>query len=262
MKDIKKYTGTIVGILFLLCCIFYLPYQVNARLKLQTISFIEIPLKFFSFINNQIKNVFFYPVVLKENNRLREKNAALEEENVRLKEILKENERLNSLLSFKEKSPFKLIPARVIAKDAVSWKKSITIDKGLNDGIYLEMPVITSAGLVGWIKSAGLGSSQVMLITDINSKVAALIQDTRWDGIAEGTSANKCRLKFIETEAEVKTGQVVVTSGLSSIIPKGIMIGTVSGVSEERGQVEKSIGIKPSVDFDRLEEVLCINLSP
>ena len=261
MKGLRESISIGLVALFLLLVIFCLPYQVTTSLKLKIVQLLEYPLKTSFFISNQLKNILFYPTILKENLSLRKEAAVLKNENVQLREILAENERLKSLLSFKRKSSFRLIAARVIAKDTSSWKKSITIDKGLNDGVYLEMPVITPAGLVGWVKGVGSVSAQVMLITDINSKVAALIQKTRLEGIVEGSGGQWCRLKFIEAEAEIDKGQIVVTSGLSSIIPKGLIIGRVEEVIYQKGQIQKMAFIKPAANFDRLEEVLCIDSS-
>jgi rod shape-determining protein MreC len=261
VKGLKRSISIFLIISIFLVVIFYLPQPIAIRLKLEIVHFLEFPLKISFFINNQLKNILFYPTILKENISLRERVDILTNENVQLKEVLKENERLNSLLSFKRKSPFRLVAARVIARDTSNLKASITIDKGLNDGIYLEMPVITPAGLVGWVRGVGSSTAQVMLITDVNSKVAALIQDTRLEGIIEGTGEKLCRLKFLEVEAEVKEGQLVVTSGLSLNFPKGLIIGRVEEVIYKKGQVQKIALVKPAVNFNRLEEVLCIDLN-
>ncbi len=261
MKGLRESISIGLVVLFFLLVIFCLPYQVTTSLKLKIVQFLEYPLKASFFISNQLKNILFYPTILKENLSLRKEASVLKNENVQLREVLEENERLNSLLSFKRKSAFRLIAARVIAKDASSWKKSITIDKGLNDGVYLEMAVITPAGLVGWVRGVGLASAQIMLITDINSRVAALVHKTRLEGIVGGTGGEWCRLKFIEAEAEIDKGQMVITSGLSSIIPKGLIIGNIEEVIYKKGQVQKIVFIKPAVNFNRLEEVLCIDSS-
>lgn len=261
MKQFNRHIKIVlIGVIFL-AAIFFVPLQFSNRLKLEVVRWLEFPLNVSSFISAQIKYVLFYPSVVRENISLRKKADNLETENIRLKELANENERLKTLLYFKQETPFSLIAARVIAKDTSNWKKSVTIDKGLSDGIYLDMPVMTTAGLVGWVKSVGSGSAQVVLITDVNSKVAAIVQDTRYDGLVEGADSEWCRLKFIEADADIKEGQAVITSGFSSICPKGIIIGRIKKIIYEKGEVQKTALIKPAVDFNRLEEVLCITSS-
>lgn len=259
MKQFKRHIKFILIGLIFVSVIFIIPHQLSNRIKLEVVSFLELPLKVSSFVSAQIKNVIFYPYILRENISLRNKVGILETENVRLKECLRENERLRALLFFKPEPSFSLIATRVIAKDTSGYKKSITIDKGLGDGIYLDMPVITTAGLVGWVKSVGRMSAQVMLITDVNSRVAAIVQNTRFEGIVEGTGDACCRLKFVEADADFKEGQLIITSALSSIVPKGFIIGRIKEINYARGEVQKIALIKPGVDFNRLEEVLCVN---
>lgn len=256
--NLKKRLGITLLVLVVL---FYLPQKISVHLKLETLNLFKIPFKITFFIGRQLKNILLYPAIVKENEILRKKTAWLDKDRVHLSEMEHENRRLNALLSFKQQLPFKSIACRVISKDSSNWKKFITLDKGLNDGLYLEMPVAAPEGIVGWVKGISSNTAQVMLITDINSKAAALIQDTRIDGIVEGTGTEYCYLKFLESDAEIEIGQLIITSGLSSIFPKGLIIGKIEKVIYQRGQAEKKALVKPAAAFSRIEEVLCIDLN-
>jgi rod shape-determining protein MreC len=117
--------------------------------------------------------------------------------------------------------------------------------------------VVNRQGVVGRVLTVGSGSSKIQLLIDPNSGVAGLLQRTRGQGMVVGSGDAGCRMEYVSELENVEVGDVVVTSGLDRIYPKGFRIGVVSTV-EEGDQLTKNIGLKPEVDFQRLEEVLVL----
>jgi len=138
--------------------------------------------------------------------------------------------------------------------------------KGLNngrltakkDGIFKDMAVVSSQGLVGRVREVGKTFGKVMLINDVNSKVACLLQRTREQGLLVGTPEGRCKLIYLSLEDDIAKGDTVITSGTGSIYPKGMLIGEVVYVAKERGRLYKYAIVKPYAELSKIEEVLCI----
>lgn len=189
------------------------------------------------------------------------KNEQLSLEIMQLRESQAEVERLRQILQYQNvtNSQYQLEAARVIARAPNNWYKSLTVDKGQKDGIALNMPVITPDGLVGKIINVSSNSAQVLLITDREMAVGAILQQTRENrGIVEGVGDGQLRMINIPYYSQVQDGERVITSGLSQIYPPGIQLGTVSGVQKEANGLVLSAYVVSGVNFDRLEEVLII----
>lgn len=175
-----------------------------------------------------------------------------------LKEESEENKRLRGLLGFRKETSHTLIPARVVARDPSLWHKSLMIDKGTADGVGRGMAVVASEGVVGSVLEAGSAASKVLLLTDRNSRIGGLVQSTREAGVVEGLSGPLCRLTYLPGSSLVKNGDRVVSSGLGGVFPKGLEVGKAVAVREEKYGLYRYAVIKPSVDFNRLEEVFVI----
>lgn len=198
-----------------------------------------------------------------ENDLLRKKISFLEQQLVQFQELQKENYRYRQLLQFAEESDYQLLAAEVIARDPSQWFGTITINRGYLDGVKQEMAVITDRGLVGMISTVSPHSSQVLLITDPRLPVSAMIQRTRDPviaGIVESSPEDAAVLKltYLPMEAKIQPGDVIISSGLGGIFPKGILIGTVKEVVREQPGMVLSALVEPRVNFNRLEEVLII----
>ncbi len=193
-----------------------------------------------------------------ENQRLVKEMEQLQGENLRLRELALENSRRQQLLEFKESSPLKVSAARVVGRDPTNWFKTITINKGEKDGIGVNMGVITPTGVVGRIIRTTPTASQVLLLTDHSSSIAALVQRTRDEGLVEGLESGHARMKYLSMLSEVGVGDTVLTSGLAGIFPKGLLIGQVTEVHKKEDGLFQVAQIKPAVDFTMLEEVLVI----
>lgn len=195
-------------------------------------------------------------------NELTLKNQRLSQENQQLREYKSEAKRLQTLLAFKERNQeqYTLQAARVIARSPNNWFKVITIDQGSQDGITQGMPVINPDGLVGRVSNTSKFTSQVELITDREMAVGAILQNTRETrGIVEGMGdSNTLGMINIPYYSRVKKGERVLSSGLSEFYPKGIQIGTIQAVQREPNGLLLSATVRPSVKFDKLEEVFVI----
>jgi rod shape-determining protein MreC len=192
-----------------------------------------------------------------ENRRLRGELADLRRRNATLVENSLEKERLRTLLKLRANLPHDCISAAALGRQLSRWPTAIIIDKGRADGVRPRQPVVAAGGLVGRVCVVSARTAVVVPLTDRNSAAGALIQRSRYAGILEG-DGGRCRLNYLPLQADVKPGDVVISSGLGAIFPKGLVIGTVEGVSRNDTAAAKSALVRPSVDFLRVEEVLVI----
>jgi rod shape-determining protein MreC len=197
--------------------------------------------------------------IRKQNQELQDQVARLQMEQVRLKQDADQARRLQTLLDFKEKFIAKTVAAQVIATSGTEQSRLITIDKGSNDHIKPDMPVITPDGIVGKVKDVFPLSSQVLLINDHDSGAGVILESSRLQGIVKGTSLGELEINDIMSDEKVETGERVITSGGDRIYPKGYTVGTVIGATPDRDNDPfLVIKIKPAADISRLEEVLVI----
>jgi rod shape-determining protein MreC len=183
--------------------------------------------------------------------------------NLDMTEILAENDRLRAMLDYKKTATqFDFVTAMVVARDPGTWTSVIIVNKGTNDGITKDMPVVTQQGLVGNVVQAYATSAKIQLILDPRSAVGALNQrsESRVAGIVEGsgTNHNAPRLLNLARDADIVPGDTVVTSGFGGIYPKGLAVGEVLDVVNDEGGLLKYAILKPAVDFDKLEEVFIL----
>ena len=203
-------------------------------------------------------NYFYLVDVRRENGRLKQEMDSLKRENSQFKELLAAHERLRSLLQFKEVIQRPVVAAQVIGIDPTGWFKSVIIDKGKNAGLSWDMPVVNASGVVGRIVSVSNNYAKVLLIIDQNSAVDCLTQRSRDRGMVKGTSGQICKMDYMAKSSNAAVGDLVVTSGLGGLFPKGLPVGEISEVKEGEAKLFKEIDVMPSVDFSKLEEVLVI----
>ncbi|MBI5888390.1 MAG: rod shape-determining protein MreC [Deltaproteobacteria bacterium] len=194
-----------------------------------------------------------------ENDALKETVVRLGEENNRLREEILFNARLKEMLPYADAAPFQAAAARITAFSIDGWTRTIVINMGSANGIKKDMAVITPAGIVGRVMETGRGASRVLLSTDPRSNVDIIVQRTRIKGVVEGSGGASLYLKYIRQLEDVHVGDEIVTSGLSGIYPKGLMVGTVAKIEKGADNFFNVIEVKPSVDIGRrLEEVLVV----
>lgn len=180
------------------------------------------------------------------------------QEMAQYKEGFLEGIRLQKLLTLKEKVNYPTVIARVIGRDQTSVIKTILIDKGTSHGLKVDLPVIADRGVVGRIIEASFHVSKILLLIDENSNIDALIQENRVQGILQGAASRGCSLKYISKTETVSPGNVIISSGLAGIFPKGLLIGAVTNVDKTDSGLFQKIDVAPYVDFARLEEVIII----
>ncbi len=189
---------------------------------------------------------------------LETQNEELRARLAELEEARQENERLRELVEFAEERQFVKLGARVIRKPVSSWEGVVVIDRGSQDRVQPGMPVIAAQGLVGQVAEVSLNTASVRLITDQQSGVAALVQSTRAPGIVRGSVSGSLSLDFLDRALLPAVGEVVITSGIGGVYPKGIVIGDIMSVDDRRGEIYPRIVIGSRVPLDRIEEVLVL----
>ncbi len=203
-------------------------------------------------------NYVYLIKVREENERLKREIEKLRIENMRCRTLRKRVQNLTKILSLRPEPKWQMVISQVIGHDPTGWFRTVIIDKGKRDGIRVNMPVISAEGLVGRVISVSSDYSKVLLITDPDSAIDCLDERTRARGILRGKTASTCILSYVEHFQDIRPGDIIVTSGLSGIFPKGIPVGKVREVKQLPGALFKDVKVTPFVDFSRLEEVLVI----
>ena len=226
---------------------------------------LEVAAPFEDAINISLKSLldawkrYLFLVGLEEENRqLRREKALLSEQLNRYREGYLEAIRLQKLLALKSGFPYRTVAARVIDSNRTSLFKTLLINKGTADGLRVGLAVLSDQGAVGRIIETSWHASRVLLMIDENSNIDALIQRSRAQGILQGAGAAGGNLKYISRTEEVLPGDVVLSSGLAGVFPKGMLLGVVTGVSRKEGGLFQKIDVAPAVDFGKLEEVMAV----
>lgn len=197
--------------------------------------------------------------VKQENRALRFEVARLRQEVVRYREALIENEQLRGLLKIREKAGGTSLVASVVGMDINPWLSTVTVDKGRADGVRGDMVVLAAEGVAGRVVKAGLHFSRIMLISDYNSAVAAMIQRNRNRGILRGNGEGMCALEYVDRGLDIEVGDEVITSGTDMIFPKGLVLGRVVSVKNAgEASLFQAIAVEPEVDLQGLEQVIII----
>ena len=192
---------------------------------------------------------------------------ALTVENVRLREYEAEVQQLHTMLNFVSDYPISAyLGAEVISREAEvvgvepnPYLRYVTINVGSLQGVEIGMPVVSSgAGLVGRISQVGPRMSEVQLLTDTDSAIAALLQTSRVTGLVVGQPDSTLQMEYIPQEEQIDVGDIVLTSGLGGVLPKGLVIGQVTEVLQMDYALFQSAAVRPAIDFSRLELVLVI----
>ena len=233
------------------------------RIVLTLFSFpLSITNKGINAVSSTWSNYFFLVGVHDANLALKKRIDALSIDNQLLQEQADENKRLRDLLVFRKKFEHTMLPAEIIGRDPSGWFKTILVDKGSSDGIYKDAGVITPDGVVGRVIEVGLNSAKVLLLSDVNSYVDAIVKRTRAHGIVMGRGENMCTLAYMLKTEDVALADVIISSGINTSYPRGIIIGTVTKINRDRSGFFQSIEVQPSVDFSKLQEVLIVLRGP
>jgi rod shape-determining protein MreC len=238
----------VVALLFVL-----LPFFRNPVLDV-----LRFPLIISKVIQAEIKGLIFYHRNFIQNERLKSENDLLKNKLANTHEIYLENARLKNLLSFKQKTPYKVISARVIGRDPSNWASVIIIDKGRKQGVKRGFVSVTFLGLAGRVVEASDSTSKILLINDPNLSVSAMVRRSRQEGLVVGSLGGSLIMKYLPKECDINVTDEIITSGLTQNYPKGLLIGTVSETGEDFSSSMRYAVIKPAVNLASLEEVLVI----
>jgi rod shape-determining protein MreC len=193
----------------------------------------------------------------RENERLRHENDELKLQLNQLQSKAAESDRLAALLHFREAHrAVPMIGARVIGVSVGTASRTLDIDRGERDGIRKNMPVITPDGVVGKVIEAYSTTSQILLLTDRDSGIGAMLAESRIQSPVGGDGEPLLVMKYVANDDTVKNGEAVVTSGMDRIFPRDLPVGTV--VEVKAGNPFKQIRVKPAANLERLEEVIVL----
>lgn len=224
---------------------------------------------FFENLGGSVSGWFGY---MSEAGTVHQKNAELEKKiaelNVKIDELKgfeAENTRLNSLLELKnEYSDVESTGARIIAKESGNWFTVFTINKGTNDGIQKNQPVLANGGLVGHTTEVGSNWAKVVTLIDTTHSVSSISQRStdyvQIDGDITLMGGGLCKMTAITENADVIVGDILVTSGIGGVYPKGIVVGTVREFKTSESGTGSYAVVKPVVDFQRIAEVLVLKI--
>ncbi len=196
--------------------------------------------------------------VREQNEALRQRLEALAGMAQQALELDLSNRRLEKLLALRDELGVTAVAAHVVGRSPIAWARTVILDKGETHGITKGMAVLAPEGVVGKVMSVSAHTARVLLVSDPNSGVDALVQRTRTRGIAAGTIEGGCALKYVQRGDEVQVGDQVVTSGLDGTFPKGQLIGTVARVGTKDSRMFQDVEVMLSAELSKVEEVLVV----
>lgn len=198
-----------------------------------------------------------------ENARLRAQLEALQERRLSYDDVLRENEELRRLLEIQERSSLETAAAQVIATGPSNFEWTVTLAIGTDDGVARDMPVINGDGLVGRVIQTTADTSRVLLAVDPSFQAASSHAETGETGLLQGNGGEPMIYRPQDPEAEISVGDEIVTSQYSNgVFPAGIPIGTVASADESAGLLDRTVRVRPWVDFTRLQTVLVVLYDP
>jgi rod shape-determining protein MreC len=206
----------------------------------------------------ELKKLFFYRETYDDYRRLKKQNELLKAKLVAIRENDLAQERYDKIQTFRNNQNYVSILANVIGRDPSDWNASLIIDKGRAEGVEVGQPVVSPLGVVGRIFEAGHNTSKVILLSDPTFAVAAVVERSRENGLLTGTLQGALRLQYLTINADVKVGDTLVTSRLSTAFPEGILIGQITDVQASVNTHTVECLVDPAVDLSELEEVIVI----
>ncbi len=198
--------------------------------------------------------------ISRENDELKQRLSQMEVALQRERALAQQTRGLQQMLDLKAQTPFATTPAVVIASGASPDFRTMTLDKGSNQGLATDMAVIAPAGVVGRVILPTARAAKVQLIIDRNAAAAGLVERSRAQGVAVGTGSDRMRLEYVSGTADLKVGDRIVTSGMDGIYPKGFVIGQIESIERSAGEFSNVV-VVPAVNLSALETVLVVTSS-
>lgn len=204
-----------------------------------------------------VKNIFNLSRIVKQNTNLINENLNLQSQLAKTSEVEYENEILKKELGFaKTKESTQTIPAAIIGQSS-GYLKNLVIDKGEMDGIVKGTAVVSQGYLVGTITEVRKNNSDVTLITDVNSLIPVILQNSRGTGLMRGGIAGLIA-EDIPLNIGIQKGENILTSGLGGQIPQGLLIGSVKETISKEGEIFQKVDILSPIEFSKLEVLFII----
>ena len=216
------------------------------------------PVRWFEGPIFELKKLFFFRETYDEYLKMEKQVEVLKARLVYLQETVEQNKNHAMISEYRRMQDYVSIVANVIGRDPSNWNATLIIDRGQKDGLKVGMPVVSALGVVGRIFEIGNNTAKVVLLSDPSFSVAAIVQRTRESGLLTGSLQGLCRLEYLTDKADVKVGDRVITSKLSSVFPEGILIGQVQDVQASENSHTVECLVDPAVDLSQIEEVIVI----
>ncbi|HUI30105.1 MAG TPA: rod shape-determining protein MreC [Candidatus Acidoferrales bacterium] len=214
-----------------------------------------------SYLEDIVKSVVNYFSLSSRNEELERENAQLVDLTAKIRRALLENGQLRSMLKLRSEITAPLIPANVIGRSTEEGKYFLTLDAGEKDNVYIGDPVVSGEGLVGTVIATSGNFCMVRTLLDNDSRIAAKLFNASADGIIVSGEFGELSMKNVSRRYAISRGDIVETSSLSSLVPPGIVIGSVSSAADETGNIFKKIKIQPAVDFSSLSVAFIMHYS-
>lgn len=255
----RKSKFIVYGLLFLAAfSLLFTHYDTFLPFKSLVVNIVSFPITIISAPLTEFKKMVRYHRTYDEFQLLKKEYRILRNRLIGFDEVQKENNRLAQLLEFKRGLIFSSVAANVVGRDPDSWNSSIIIDRGREDGVDEGMPVVSALGVVGKVSEAGPGQSKVVLLTDPSFSVAALVKRSREIGLVSGTLKGLSQMRYLSADADVKAGDIIITSKLSTSFPEGLLIGEVVEAHTDDNSLTLHCLISPATALSQLEEVLVV----
>jgi rod shape-determining protein MreC len=206
----------------------------------------------------ELRKLFFYRETYDEYLRFKKQSEVLKAKLIAIEENAQDQERFEKIQGFRNNQNYASIVANVIGRDPSNWNASLVIDRGHAEGIEVGQPVVSPLGVVGRVFEVGHNTAKVILVSDPTFAVAAVDQRSRENGLLTGTLEGVLRLRYLTDNADVKVGDVLVTSRMSTAFPEGILIGRITDVQASVNAHTVECLVNPAVDLSELEEVIVI----
>jgi len=209
-----------------------------------------------------VHNYFDLVSVRQENLLLKREIAQLQGRQRQMLELQAENRHLAELLELKDAMGAAAIVADVIGSDATGLSRTLLLSSGEDQGLRRDMAVISDDGVVGKLIATSHHASRVLLVSDHNSALDAFDQRSRARGIVAGVVEDGLTMKYVDRSEDIKPGDLIITSGLDSTFPRGLLVGEVSRVSQEGPGLFLNVELRAAVDFRKLEQVMILTSHP
>jgi len=217
---------------------------------------VNLPVALTDWVSNSLVT---HKSLLNENGRLKQDHLLLSSKLQRYEVLETENRRLRELLESSFRINDKVLVAELIAVELQSFRRQVVINKGMRDGAYDGQPIVDSAGIMGQIVYVGPFSSTVLLVTDPNHALPVQVNRNGLRAIAVGTGQNdKLLLEHLPNNADIRVGDLIISSGLGRRFPSGYPVGQIENISRDPGEPFAKVMIKPSAQLSQSREVLMV----